>query len=214
MIIDDHPMTVDGYIHLLSSNNDAYTLEFETANDCESAYHTIVQNKNTFFDFAIVDINLPPYPEKNIATGVDLAQLIRKIDPFCKIMIISMYKEPIWVNKVLKSINPEGFVSKNDINYKTFPEICMKVLAGEFYYSESVMQGQSYFIKRNMDWDEYDTRILLLISQGIKTINLPDYLPLSLSTIEKRKANIKKQLAFNEVTDQDLIEIAKKIGLT
>ena len=215
LIVDDHPMTVDGYIHLLSAFDSQFDFEFFCANDCKTAYHAIKEQeaKNIFFDLAILDINLPAYPEQKIVTGDDLAVLIRQTHLLCKIMIISMYKEPIWVNKIIKTINPEGFVSKSDINYKTFPELCVKILNGEFYFSESVVQSQSYFVKRNMDWDENDSKILLLISQGIRTINLPKFIPMSLSAIEKRKANIKKQLALNDVNDQNLIDIAKKIGL-
>jgi hypothetical protein len=51
-----------------------------------------------------------------------------------------------------------------------------------------------------------------LIAQGIKTINLPDFIPLSLSSIEKRKANIKKQLILNSGTDKELIDVAKNMG--
>jgi hypothetical protein len=51
-----------------------------------------------------------------------------------------------------------------------------------------------------------------LISQGVKTVNLPNYIPLSMSAIEKRKANIKDQLLKEKGSDKDLIEIAKKLG--
>lgn len=207
-------MTVDGYIHLLSANTNNY-FDFFSAYDCKSAYLLIKRHEKEkyFFDFAIIDVNLPPYEEKKISSGIELAQLIRTISPSCKIMIISMYKEPIWVNRIYKSINPEGFVSKNDINYKTFPEICNSIINGDFFYSESINESQRFFIKKNINWDENDSKILLLIAQGKKTINLPEFIPLSLSSIEKRKANIKKQLVFGSATDKELIEIAKKIGL-
>lgn len=214
LIIDDHPMTVDGYIHLLSAGSNSH-FDFFNAYNCKSAYLLIkkYEKEKSFFDFAIIDVNLPPFEEKKISSGVELAQLIRTISPSCKIMIISMYKEPIWVNRIYKSINPEGFVSKNDINYKTFPEICNKIINGDFFYSESINESQRFFIKKNINWDENDSKILLLIAQGKKTINLPEFIPLSLSSIEKRKANIKKQLVYGAGTDKELIETAKKIGL-
>jgi len=67
-------------------------------------------------------------------------------------------------------------------------------------------------IQKNINWDDNDSKILQLIAQGIKTINLPDFIPLSLSSIEKRKANIKKQLILNSGSDKELIDIAKKLG--
>jgi hypothetical protein len=50
-------------------------------------------------------------------------------------------------------------------------------------------------------------------SGGIKTVNLPDYIPLSMSAIEKRKANIKEQLLMGKGSDSDLIAKGKKLGL-
>ena len=42
--------------------------------------------------------------------------------------------------------------------------------------------------KRNINWDVHDSQILTLLGQGIKTVNLCKYIPLSMSAIEKRKS--------------------------
>lgn len=55
--------------------------------------------------------------------------------------------------------------------------------------------------------DEYDFKILLLLKDGIKTKNLPEYIPLSLGTINHRKANLK--IVFN-IESGDDCEIVKK----
>ena len=52
----------------------------------------------------------------------------------------------------------------------------------------------------------------LIPGEGKKTINLPNYIPFSLSAIEKRKASMKKQLIFDIGNDLELIEAAKKLG--
>ncbi|HEX8269821.1 MAG TPA: response regulator transcription factor [Flavobacterium sp.] len=215
IIVDDHPMTVDSYVALLSSMATNSDTVFHLAYDGENAYDLLkkMRKAGTNPDIAFLDVNLPPYPEKNIDSGVDIGTLIRKYFPTCKIVFITMHKEPVWVNRIFKSLNPEGFISKNEINYRTFPEVYQKILEGEFYYSASITESQRFFIQKNIDWDEYDSKILLLIAEGKKTVNLPEYIGLSLSTIEKRKANIKKQLIFEGGSDQELIEIAKKLGL-
>ena len=68
-------------------------------------------------------------------------------------------------------------------------------------------------IQQNINWDEYDTKILQYIAEGYKTSQLTKLIPLSLSAIEKRKSNIKKQLLFEIGHDKELIEIAKSKGL-
>ena len=123
-----------------------------------------------------------------------------------------MHKEPLWVNQIYKAINPEGFIAKSDINFKCFPEIFKSIDKNEVYFSQSIKFSQKIMIQNNINWDDYDSKILYYITQGIKTIHLPDYIPLSLSAIEKRKANIKKQLLLNSGSDKELIDAVKKMG--
>jgi DNA-binding NarL/FixJ family response regulator len=214
LIVDDHPINVDGYQTILSNIESNKEAEYLIAFDCEQAYNTINNNHlvDNTIDFAFIDVSLPPYEEKKMFSGSDIALLIRKLFPQCKIIIISMHKEPLWVNQIYKSVNPEGFIAKSDINYKCFPEIFQSIEKNEVYLSQSIKLSQKIMIQKNINWDDNDSKILQLIAQGIKTINLPDFIPLSLSSIEKRKANIKKQLILNSGSDKELIDIAKNMG--
>nr|WP_315164823.1 response regulator [uncultured Flavobacterium sp.] len=216
LIVDDHPMTVDSYSNILSvSNFQERTPNFIRSYNCEEAYNKIFfyLNQNTTIDLALLDISLPPYIKFNIENGIDLASLIRKKFPKCKIVLLTMHGEPLAVDKIIKDINPEGFVSKNDINFELFPIICKKIINGEIYKSRTIIESQKELLDRNINWDKHDSQILILISKGIKTVNLPNYIPLSMSAIEKRKANIKGQLLMGKGSDSDLISIAKKLGL-
>ncbi|WP_396144014.1 response regulator [Flavobacterium sp.] len=214
LLVDDHPINVDSYQTLLSSIESNKNAEYLVAFDCEQTYNAInkhqINGKN--IDFAFIDINLPEYPEKKLFSGSDVTILIRKKFPLCKIIIISMHKEPNWVNQIFKSVNPEGFIAKSDINYKCFPEIFQSIEKNEIYMSQSIKLSQKIMIQKNINWDDYDSKILQLIAQGEKTINLPKFIPLSLSAIEKRKANIKKQLVLNLGSDKELIDVATNLG--
>ncbi|MEC4048839.1 response regulator [Flavobacterium sp. SUN046] len=214
LILDDHPINVESYQTLLSDIESNKSADYLIAFDCEQAYNTILKNhyNKELIDYAFIDISLPPYKEKNLFSGSDVALIIRNFFPNCKIIIISMHKEPLWVNQIQKSIIPEGFIAKSDINYKIFPEIFKCIEKNETYLSTSIINAQRLMIQKNINWDEYDSKILQLLSEGVRTINIPDYMPLSLSSIEKRKANIKKQLLLNPATDRELIDIAKKFG--
>lgn len=214
LIVDDHPINVDGYQTILSNIESNKEAQYLIAFDCEQAYNTINNNHlvDNTIDFAFIDVSLPPYEEKKMFSGSDIALLIRKLFPQCKIIIISMHKEPLWVNQIYKSVNPKGFIAKSDINYKCFPEIFQSIEKNEVYFSQSIKLSQKIMIQKNINWDDNDSKILQLIAQGIKTINLPDFIPLSLSSIEKRKANIKKQLILNSGSDKELIDIAKNMG--
>ena len=215
LIVDDHPLNVDSYMAILSGIESNCRANYLLAYDCKEAYNILLKiNRNSeTIDFAFVDISLPPFEEKNILSGSDLALEIRTLFPPCKIIIISMHKEPLWVNQIYNKINPEGFIAKNDINYKLFSEMFQRIDKSEIYFSPSIIHAQKVLIKNNINWDNHDTKILQLIEKGIKTINLPKFIPLSLSAIEKRKANIKKQLIMDCGSDKELIDIAKKLGI-
>ncbi|WP_428232501.1 response regulator [Flavobacterium sp.] len=216
LIVDDHPMTVDSYVNLLS---DEYftTVEpfFNTSYNCETAYKKILQFKkqNKSLDFAIIDVSLPPYDQENISNGIDLSTLIRKTHPTCKILLLTMHTEAFIVKRVIEEIKPDGFISKSEVNFESFPAICKKILSEEIIYSDEILKSQKKLIQRNFDWGEYDSQILILISQGVKTIDISNHIPLSLSSIEKRKASIKNHFLLEKGGDIELINKVKQLGL-
>ncbi len=215
LIVDDHPINVDSYRTLLSAIESNQSAHFLLAYNGKEAYDTIttVKRNQQSIAFAFLDISLPPYEEKRIHSGSDLALLIKSFFPECKIIIISMHKEPLWVNQIIKSVNPQGFIAKSDVNYKSFPEVFQSIEKNETYYSNSIKQSQKVMIQKNINWDDNDSKILQYLSEGVKTVQLPNFVPLSLSAIEKRKANIKKQLMLHSGSDKEMIDLAKKLGL-
>lgn len=215
LIVDDHPMTVDSYVNLLSDECfDTVEPFFIKKYNCETAYKKIVllEKQNLKLDFAILDVNLPPYPEQNISNGIDLAALLRKTQPACKILLLTMHTEAFIVNRIIKGIVPDGFISKSEVNFESFPTICKKILQGQIIYSDEIVKSQKKLVLKNLDWDEYDSQILILLSQGVKTVNIPDHIPLSMSSVEKRKANIKSFLLLGKGGDTELINKARQLG--
>ena len=212
LIIDDHPMTVDAYVSIIESSMEDFELNFLIAHDCKSAYHHII-NTSVEINVAFVDINLPPYPEKKLQSGVDLAVSLRRHHPQCAIVMLSMHSEPVIVNEICMAVNPEGFVSKSDINFSSFGTICRKIVNDEIYFSPSILEAREQLTLKNLKWDEYDIKILQLIAQGFKMSEMAEMVPLSLSSIEKRKSKLKKQLIFEKGSDKELIDACKNLGL-
>lgn len=214
LIVDDHPLTVEVHKDIIA-NTLAKKNNYYTATTARNAF-TILQElnkKKETLKMCFLDINLPEYPEEKIKSGEDLALLTKKLFSDCKIIIISMHSEPLWVNRLIKAINPEGFISKSDMDAKLLSDVCNKIEKGFFYYSNAIVKSNKVIIQQNVNWDEHDTKILQLIADGVKTAHLPKLIPLSLSAIEKRKSNIKRQLIFNTGSDKDLIDKAKSMGL-
>lgn len=215
LVVDDHPFTSDAYINLISKEKDENSFKFVKETNCEKAFNSIqfMLKKGKKLDMALLDINLPPYEQGRILSGSDLAVLIREKFPKCKIIMLTMHTEPLLLNKVIKTINPEGFISKNDIDFTTFPNIFFKIKNGENYFSPTINKSIQALVGKTLNWDEYDTQIILLLEKGIQTKDIPNYIDISLSSVEKRKASIKRQLAEQKITDNELITLCKKLKL-
>ena len=68
-------------------------------------------------------------------------------------------------------------------------------------------------LRQTVKWDEFDTQIVLLLDKGIQTKDLPNHINLSLSSIEKRKATLKRQILDQKASDNELIEKCKVLKL-
>lgn len=215
LIVDDHPMTVNGYINVLSEEEfEDFNLNFTKALDCEQAYH-LITNPDNNFKIAYLDLSLPPYPEKNILSGFDLGVLIRKTIPNCTIIILTMHSESTLVDRLIKDINPEGILCKSDIDIDEFVN-AFKIIflgKGETYMSHKISKSLKDKVFNNFHLDSYDKQILMRLSEGIATKNIPNYVPLSLSAIEKRKSQMKAVFLQGGGDDHQLIEATKKIGI-
>jgi DNA-binding NarL/FixJ family response regulator len=214
LIVDDHPFIIEGYKNAITRYNPTKFEYFITqAKDCESAYHIITNPETIPFDVAFLDISMPIYEEKGIHSGEDLARLINKSIPSCKIILLTMYTELLKIKNIIETINPAGLVIKNDL---TFDELIFgfdKVLKGEIYYSHSVIK-MSNQTENNIDGiDQFDKLILFQLSKGTKTSEIPQYIPISLNAIERRKIQLKELFKIDNGSDIELVREAKNKGV-
>lgn len=218
LIVDDHPMTVNGYVNVLSEEQfEGHKLVFTKALNCQEAYNyisTAAQN-NKPFDIAYLDLSLPPYPEKNIMSGFDLGLLIKDTLPECTIIILTMHSEAVLVDRLIKEIDPKGILCKSDIDIDEFLNAFKIIFENkDTYFSNKITKSLKDKVFDTYNLDSYDKQILMRLSEGILTKNIPNYVPLSLSAIEKRKARMKSMLLEGKTGDDyELIEAIKKIGV-
>jgi len=214
IIVDDHPFIIQGYKNAITRYNPKqFEFFIEQANDCKSAYDIITNPETAPFDIAFLDISMPSYEEKGLHSGEDLAKLLMEFMPNCKIILLTMYTELLKIKNIIDTINPSGLVIKNDL---TFDELLFgfdKVLKNEIYYSQSIQKMIDLAQSETIEIDLFDKQILFHISKGTKTIDIPQYIPISLEAIEKRKLNLKKLLDIKDESDIELIREARNKGL-
>jgi DNA-binding NarL/FixJ family response regulator len=213
LIVDDHPFIIEAYKNAINKySQNGFEFEVTQANNCKSGYENIVDTAKQF-DIAFFDISMPEYAEKGIYSGEDLAMLMKSETPECKVILLTMHTELLKINNIIKNINPSGLIIKNDLTFDELLFAFDKIINNESYYSQTVIKlvGQAQY--NNIELDVFDKQILFHLSKGVKTKDLPTYIPLSLSAIEKRKLNIREILEVPGGTDVDLIREAKNKGV-
>jgi DNA-binding NarL/FixJ family response regulator len=213
LIVDDHPFIIQGYKNAITRYNPKNHEFFITeAKDCESAYNVITNPESDVFDIAFLDISMPPYEDKGIYSGEDLAKLLLEYMPNCKIILLTMFTEFLKIKTIIKNINPNGLVIKNDLTFDELLFAFDKVINNETYYSQSVikmLESQEHSI----EIDLFDKQILFHLSKGTKSKDIAQYIPISLNAIEVRKLNLKELLKVIDGSDIDLVREARNIGL-
>ena len=212
LLVDDHPMTLEGYTSALLNGPFSDTSNFTKAYNCEEACLAISKRAplHLHYDLAIIDYGLPAYKEKNINSGGDLAGFIRLTMPNCKIIMITAHTEIIIIYEIVKKIRPQGLIIKNDVTPEILQMVVKTVIEGDTYQSPIVKSAVNEIWKKQLMIDDNNRQVLLYLSKGFKVKELEELIFLTTSTIQKRIILMKK--AFEVSDNSGLIKAAVKQG--
>ncbi|WP_169578145.1 response regulator [Salinimicrobium xinjiangense] len=171
VIVDDHPLITDSYktaIEKIFSSGDIIT-NVTIHNNLDSALDDF-KNSTVFSeaDLIFLDIQLPPSKDDKVFSGEDLGVKIRKNELSAKIVISTSLNDNFRIHGLLKSINPEGFLIKNDINKTELLIAIDKVIHTPPYYSHTVLQLMRDQVSSDIVLDANDRKILFELSIGTK----------------------------------------------
>ncbi len=215
LIVDDHPLIVDAYQSALlhTSSISKYDFEISLAKDCDSALQKIGEMAlEKGIDVIFLDIRLPPSEENKIFSGEDIGLQVREILPKTKIIISTTFNDNYRLNSIFKSINPEGFLIKNDITPQELVTAIQIVIEDPPYYSKTITKLLRKLASQNLILDKIDRELLYELSIGTKMKDLPTILPLSIAGVEKRKRQLKELFDIRKKGDRELVLIAKEKG--
>lgn len=214
LIVDDHPFIIQGYKNAITRYRPTeYEFLIDQAKDCQSGYEVIVNPESPSFDIAFLDISMPTYEEKGILSGEDLAIVLMERMPKCKIVLLTMFTEKLKINTILKNINPNGLIIKNDLTFDELLFAFDRVIKNEKYYSQSVLEMLSQMQHVPIEIDQFDKKILFQLSKGTKVADIPQYVPISSSAIKRRMEDLKVLLELKDGSDDELVKVAKSKGL-
>ena len=217
LIIDDHPIIAEAYksaFHHIETQQEAISFEIQVAHDCDSACEILGMSSENepAIDIVFLDMRLPASSDGTILSGEDLGLKINAMLPNSRIIVSTTFNDNYRVHSIFKSINPDGFLVKNDITPAELVMAIKEVLSDPPYYSKTVMKMLRSQVSHDYFLDDVDRKILYELSIGTKMKDLPNIIPLSFAGIEKRKRQIKQMFGVNSSDDKDLILMARDKG--
>ena len=215
LIVDDHPLIIEGYKNAINSYPaNGIKFKITAAKDCKSGYDAIMDAVNAPFSVALLDFSMPTYPEKNIFTGEDLALLLRKEMPNCKIALLTMHTELLKISAIVEDLKPNALIIKNDLTFDELLIAFAAVMNDEFYYSTTVKSSVKK-VKEDysLEIDSFDKQILFHLSKGTAVLDIPRYVPLLLEAIEQRIQNLSELLGSALNDNHALVKAARERNL-
>ncbi|CAM1368461.1 Transcriptional regulator, CheY-like superfamily [Tenacibaculum litopenaei] len=217
LIIDDHPLISEAYksaFQYVQSTDASYVFDIHVKHNCDDA-HAIIQEFATEkknIDVIFLDMRLPASKDGKILSGEDLGLRINELLPESKIIVSTTFNDNYRVHSILRSLNPEGFLVKNDITPQELVTAIKEVLEAPPYYSKTVMKMVRNEISNEFILDDIDRKILYELSIGNRMKKLPDVIPLSFAGIQKRKRHLAKIFEVDSNDDRELILVAREKG--
>ena len=216
LIVDDHLMIIEGYKTALKfgfSNFSDALLQVDFATDFKGAIEKIKCSINKKkYDLIVLDLSLPQCIKHKMNSGEDLGNWVRSVTPDTKLLVITSYDDKVRIGNVLSELNPEGFLLKSEISSLDLVTAVYSVLNNKIHYGSKVSEIIKTRHSAPFSLDSINIQILKEISNGTKAKDLPKYIPLSKSGIEKRKRYLKEVFNTKTETDRELIIAAREKG--
>lgn len=194
LLLDDHTMTLEGYASILERQD----TEFHKLLNCEQFYQWIEQGNAA--NVAVIDHDLPAFPQQGLYNGADCALLLRKRCPDTRIVLVTAHTEVLLLYSIYKKVKPDIMLSKEDVDPEEFRTLL---------YSETHTAYQSSRIKQAIKeanlrislLDDTNREILMYLSKGFKVKDLEDVVFLTKSAIQKRLSKIQNEFNVRDVND-------------
>jgi len=201
--VDDHPVVLEGYRILLSSQADF--LVCATAGSAPEAVAAVERERP---QLVITDLTMPG------RSGLDLIKDLAALAPALKILVISMHDESLWAERALKA-GAKGYVMK-DCDSSTVIAAARAVLAGGIYLSPAMSarvlgafastrpRGSSVSPLECLSDREFE--VFRLFGDGLTAKEIAAQLNISPKTVAVHRDHIKDKIGF--LTSAEMIREA------
>lgn len=204
LLIDDHPMTLAGYVSILKQPS----YEFYKASSCKDVYDWL--KEGNIPDVTIIDYNIPAFIEQNLYNGVDCTLLIHQYSTICKNIIVTAHDEALILYKIYKSAKLDALIVKTDFTSDMIRKIISQNREVPFLSEKAKFALQEVKMKETL-LSNINIEILMYLEKGFKVSQMNDFLSLSTVAIQKRLNKMLKE--FRVKNYHELLQLAKKMNL-
>ncbi len=186
LVIEDHPIVLDGCQRILSRRTD---IEVKSA---ASAMAGLELNREFSPDVILLDAGLPD------GSGFDIIKELTADNPRVKVVIFTMYETPSFVTFALEK-GAAGYITKND-DPNTILQAIDKVRSGSIYLGQAVAQTLAMINLTPAhdplhDLSERERQIVKLLGEGKSLTEISVRLVLGYKTVANTVTGIKQKLS-------------------
>lgn len=200
LIVDDHPMVLEGMNSLLSKIN-----YLSVAGVATDAFEAIDIIKNTTIEVAIVDINLPDI------NGIELTKKIKTEYPDIKVLAMSTYKERSYISQMIQN-GASGYLVKSATR-EEIEEAILSAYEGKLYLSMDLntIDVNAALHTQVPAISTREKEVLGLIADGLTNHQIAAQMFISLHTVESHRKNL--LIKFDANNTATLIRLAVKYNI-
>lgn len=160
----------------------------------------------------MLDLELPASTDKKFICGEDIGLWLRANQPSAILCILTAISDSDRIRRILKSIKPEGFIIKTEMDPQDLSTASETLLKGKSFFSETI---KTYRDNNNNNIngytiDDIDRKILYHLSMGETNSTIANLVYISKRTVEVRKAKLKDVFGITRDSDSNLIKETKK----
>lgn len=203
LLVDDHAVVREGYRRLLERG--ASIRVVGEAADAQSAYVAFLEHRP---QVTVMDIALPG------ASGIDALRRIRARDPEARVLMFSMYEDPIFAARALQA-GARGYVTKAAAP-EVLVEAVLTVARGRPYLASAIAQELAL---RNVT-DSPDAasalsprefEVLRMLVAGHSLADIARSLGLTTKTVANHQSILRQKLGAGSAVQ--LLQAAARIGI-
>lgn len=203
LIIDDHPMVIEGCRGMLSGQGDIDVIEAHNADEALEAYGSAP-------DVVVLDINLPG------VSGFELLRRILKRDANARIIVFTMNDDPVFAARAIEG-GACGYVAKNE-DPRVFIKAIRAVAGGERYLSNTLALKLAFSDpnRASNPIDALNTReieILRNLADGKDMTEIAHLLKVSYKTVANNCILLKRKLGARSKADLLRIAVENKVAM-